>query len=134
LRAPAAASGIATAITTKRRSILKIIFGLLDSRAIWSRSTRPTAAPHVAPIRARTPAGRTHGENPRQVLPFDLAAASAYADVVTVRDNLDHPIDSFDAQIAAICRAQAATLATRNTKDFTHTGITIVDPWHGSAS
>lgn len=66
---------------------------------------------------------------PRQVLPFDLAAAGAYADVVAGRERLGHPIDGFDAQIAAICRTQAATLATRNTKDFADTGIGVVDPW-----
>jgi len=66
---------------------------------------------------------------PRQVLPFDLAAARAYADVVTVRESLGNPIDGFDAQIAAICRSQAAALATRNTKDFTDTGIATVNPW-----
>jgi predicted nucleic acid-binding protein len=69
---------------------------------------------------------------PRQVLPFDLAAANAYADVVTVRESLGNPIDGFDAQIAAICRSQAAALATRNTKDFTNTGISVVDPWQES--
>jgi predicted nucleic acid-binding protein len=69
---------------------------------------------------------------PRQVLPFDLAAANAYADVVTVRESLGNPIDGFDAQIAAICRSHAATLATRNTKDFTNTGVSVVDPWQES--
>lgn len=66
---------------------------------------------------------------PRQVLPFDLAAANAYADVVAGREAIGHPIDGFDAQIAAICRSQAATLATRNTKDFNDTGIALVNPW-----
>jgi predicted nucleic acid-binding protein len=70
---------------------------------------------------------------PRQVLPFDLAAAGSYADVVTVRESLGNPIDGFDAQIAAICRSQAATLATRNTKDFTETGIAVVNPWERTA-
>src|SRR3954447_5526587 len=49
---------------------------------------------------------------PRQVLPFDLAAAGAYADVVASRERTGNPIDAFDAQIAAICRSQAARLAT----------------------
>ena len=66
---------------------------------------------------------------PRQVLTFDLAAANTYADVVTTRDSLGNPIDGFDAQIAAICRSQAAALATRNTKDFVDTGITVINPW-----
>jgi len=71
---------------------------------------------------------------PRQVLPFDLAAAIAYADVVTGRERRGNPIDGFDAQIAAICRSQAATLATRNTKDFIDTGIRIVDPWQDTTT
>jgi predicted nucleic acid-binding protein len=66
---------------------------------------------------------------PRQVLPFDLAAADAYADIAAVRAKRGHPIDGFDAQIAAICRSQAAILATRNIKDFVDTGIDFVDPW-----
>jgi toxin FitB len=71
---------------------------------------------------------------PRQVLPFDLASASTYADVVVGRERQDDPIDGFDAQIAAICRSQAATLATRNTKDFAGTGISIIDPWQATTT
>jgi predicted nucleic acid-binding protein len=66
---------------------------------------------------------------PRQVLPFDLASASAYADIVASREKMGNPISGFDAQIAAICRSQAASLATRNTKDFLDTGISLLDPW-----
>ena len=40
-----------------------------------------------------------------QVLPFDPSAARHYADVVGGRDQLGLPIEGFDAQIAAICRA-----------------------------
>ena len=63
------------------------------------------------------------------MLPFDLAAAGAYADVVAERERLGNPIDGFDAQIAAICRSRAAALATRNGRDFTGTGVVVVDPW-----
>jgi len=63
--------------------------------------------------------------------PFDLAAAHVYADIVCVREGLGNPIDGFDAQIAAICRSQVATLATRNTRDFTDTGVALTDPWSG---
>jgi toxin FitB len=102
-----------------------------------------TTAVTVAEIRcgiARLPEGR-HREALRQaanevfgafagqVLPFDLAAANTYADVVAHRDGLGNPIDGFDAQIAAVCRVHVAILATRNTKDFTETGIAVVDPW-----
>jgi predicted nucleic acid-binding protein len=71
---------------------------------------------------------------PRQVLPFDLAAAGAYADIVASRESRGMPIDGFDAQIAAICRSQAATLATRNTKDFVQTEVSTIDPWQSPAA
>lgn len=63
------------------------------------------------------------------VLAFDHDAAAAYAPLVHRRDQRGMPIDGFDAQIAAICAIHPATLATRNVKDFEHTGITLVDPW-----
>jgi predicted nucleic acid-binding protein len=64
------------------------------------------------------------------VLAFDAAAAFRYGAIVSGRDRVGAPIDGFDAQIAAICRVHAATLATRNVKDFEGTGIDVVDPWH----
>ena len=42
------------------------------------------------------------------------------------------PIDGFDAQIAAICRAENALLATRNLKDFIDTGLDLVNPWRSN--
>lgn len=64
-----------------------------------------------------------------RVEPFDVLAADQYADVVAVRERLGHPISTSDAQIAAICRVLDATLATRNTFDFTDTGVDLIDPW-----
>lgn len=64
-----------------------------------------------------------------QILPFDAAAAEQYGLVVSRRDALGLPIDGFDAQIAAICRARGATLATRNTADFHETGVEVLNPW-----
>jgi toxin FitB len=66
---------------------------------------------------------------PDQVLPFDNAAASAYADLVAQRERMGNPIDGFDGQIAAICHSHGGLLATRNVKDFRHTGIATTDPW-----
>lgn len=63
------------------------------------------------------------------VLPFDAAAADQYASVVVEREHTGKPIAGFDAQIAAICRSRRAALATRNTTDFTHLGLDIIDPW-----
>lgn len=63
------------------------------------------------------------------ILPFDDAAASAHAEILTARDRAGHPISTADAQIAAICRAHQATLATHNTTDFAGTGIDLINPW-----
>jgi predicted nucleic acid-binding protein len=64
-----------------------------------------------------------------QVLPFDAPAAMEYDRLVFGRDVAGHPIDGFDAQIAAICRSRGAELATWNIKDFDGTGIVVLDPW-----
>ncbi|MDP9799610.1 putative nucleic acid-binding protein [Catenuloplanes nepalensis] len=66
---------------------------------------------------------------PAQILPFDLAAANAYAEITANRKRLGRTISASDAQIAAICNSRPATLATRNIKDFTDTGIALLDPW-----
>lgn len=64
-----------------------------------------------------------------QVLAFDIHAAAQFAMIAADRRRRGRPIDPADGQIAAICRALDATLATRNTKDFEGTGIDLVDPW-----
>ena len=63
------------------------------------------------------------------VLPFDAGAAVHYARIARHRDEAGLPIGGFDAQIAAICRAHGAALATRNSKDFLETGVEVIDPW-----
>jgi hypothetical protein len=63
------------------------------------------------------------------VLPFDAGAAVHYARIARHRDEAGLPIGGFDAQIAAICRARGAALATRNIKDFLETGVEVIDPW-----
>ena len=64
-----------------------------------------------------------------QVLPFDSSAATHYPEVVGGRAQIGLPIDGFDGQIASICRAHGAALATRNLTDFRHTDVTLIDPW-----
>jgi predicted nucleic acid-binding protein len=65
----------------------------------------------------------------RAILPFDHAAALAYADIVVQRERAGRPIATADAQIAAISREQHATLATRNGRDFDDLGLDLIDPW-----
>lgn len=63
------------------------------------------------------------------IQPFDTRAAAWFGPVMVRRAGLGLPIEGFDAQIAAICRALGAALATRNVKDFVETGIDVIDPW-----
>jgi hypothetical protein len=48
---------------------------------------------------------------------------------VSERESLGTPINGFDAQMAAICSVNQATLVTRNIKDFHDTGINLINPW-----
>lgn len=107
------------------------------SNGLW------TTAVTVAEIRyglRRMPAGRRRtvlsaaadeifSEFAEAILPFDVAAASVYPDVVVGRERAGLPIELPDAQIAAICLAAGASLATRNTKDFHGTGVELINPW-----
>lgn len=64
-----------------------------------------------------------------RILAFDDDAAGHYADIVVRRERRGMTVSMADAQIAAVCRAHSAVLATRNTKDFTYAGINILNPW-----
>ena len=64
-----------------------------------------------------------------RVLPFDSAAASAFAEIAGSRRKAGRPIGQSDAQIAAIAQSRKATLATRDTADFAGCAVTVVDPW-----
>ena len=62
-------------------------------------------------------------------LPFGSEAAAAYAAIAAARRAAGRPISQFDCQIAAICRANGAAVATRNTTDFQGCGVQVIDPW-----
>jgi predicted nucleic acid-binding protein len=63
------------------------------------------------------------------LLSFTAEAAMAYSVVMRDRRRAGLPIGVADAQIAAICLVEQAALATRNTQDFTHTGVKLINPW-----
>ena len=67
------------------------------------------------------------------ILTFDDHAAREFAKVSAIRKSAGRPISEFDAMIAAIARVHRAALATRNTGDFEHCGIRLVDPWTARA-
>ncbi len=57
------------------------------------------------------------------VLAFDIDSSAHYPYILAARRRAGRPICAFDAQIAALCRQYEAVLATRDTADFTDTGI-----------
>jgi predicted nucleic acid-binding protein len=64
-----------------------------------------------------------------RILPFDEEAARRFSKIVAARDGMGRPISQFDAMIAAIASSRRLAVATRNTNDFNHCGIRIIDPW-----
>jgi predicted nucleic acid-binding protein len=64
-----------------------------------------------------------------RVLPFDSAAAEAYAPLAVRRRQTGNMMPQFDAQIAAIAHSRGAAVATRNVADFANLELKIVDPW-----
>ncbi|WP_107671023.1 type II toxin-antitoxin system VapC family toxin [Cyanothece sp. BG0011] len=64
-----------------------------------------------------------------RILAFDQQAAICFAKIASQRRQKGIPISQADAQIAAICAAKQATLATRNVTDFRDCEIVIINPW-----
>jgi predicted nucleic acid-binding protein len=64
-----------------------------------------------------------------RILPFDRAAAAEFGTIAATRRKAGLQIKVFDTQIAAIARAHRAAVATRDTADFEHSGIEIINPW-----
>lgn len=65
-----------------------------------------------------------------RVLPFDVGAATHYAELVAERERQGRPISVSDGQIAGICRHHDVALATRNVRDFEAGGVALIDPWN----
>ena len=64
-----------------------------------------------------------------RVLSFSAESALDYADIVTTRRAAGNPVGAQDAIIAAVTRCHGATLATRNTRDFSGVGVPLINPW-----
>lgn len=63
------------------------------------------------------------------ILAFDRLAAREFAAIAASRRKAGQIVGLFDIQIAAIARANQAAIATRDTRDFEGTGVTIINPW-----
>ena len=64
-----------------------------------------------------------------RILPFDRAAAQAYAVIAASRRATGMPVKYSDCQIAAIARSRGLSVATRNVRDFEGCGIDVINPW-----
>ena len=64
-----------------------------------------------------------------RILPFDEAAAQAFARVHAAARKAGNPITFADCAIAASATACGFAIATRNVRDFKGTGVSIIDPW-----
>ncbi len=73
---------------------------------------------------------------PDRILAFDRSAAREYAEIMAHRRALGRPMDrhKLDCQIAAIARANGATVATRNVRDFADCRIEIINPWEAAGT
>jgi predicted nucleic acid-binding protein len=66
----------------------------------------------------------------RRVLPFDIEAAIAYADIFAARRWAGRPAAIVDLMIAAVAYCRNASVVTRNTADFEACGVATVNPWN----
>jgi hypothetical protein len=64
-----------------------------------------------------------------RMLSFDSHAARNYGRLLAQRRTAGRPMSQSDVQIAAIAIEHKATLVTRNTRDFAHSDIELLNPW-----
>jgi toxin FitB len=68
-----------------------------------------------------------------RIIPFDVAAARAYAEVVTRARRQGHAISVADGQIAAIAAARSLRVASRDEAPFQAAGLDVINPWNAQA-
>lgn len=64
-----------------------------------------------------------------RVLPFDLNASQAYADLMAKGRAAGKAIGKADGYIAATAAARGLIVATRDTSPFEAAGLNIINPW-----
>lgn len=69
-----------------------------------------------------------------RILPFDSAAANAYAVIASRRRARGHVVGQSDTQIAAIALSLGMAVATRNVRHFTDCGVELINPWSGGGT
>ena len=64
-----------------------------------------------------------------RVLPFDMDAAIAYADIFAARRRAGRPTATVDLIIASVARSHNASVVTRDISGFEGCGLTVINPW-----
>lgn len=64
-----------------------------------------------------------------RIVPFDVAAAEAYAKVVILARRNGYAITVADGQIAAIAASQNLKIASRDETPFQAAGLVVINPW-----
>jgi hypothetical protein len=64
-----------------------------------------------------------------RVLPFDLDASKAYAELMARARAAGLAIGNADGYIAATAAARGLMVATRDTRPFQAAGLAVIDPW-----
>ena len=62
-------------------------------------------------------------------LALGMSESVAAGEVLGARAAIGRPITTADAQLAGMCLVWGASLATRNTKDFTGVDVRLINPW-----
>jgi toxin FitB len=65
-----------------------------------------------------------------RIIPFDVAAAEAYAKVVVSARRQGHAISVADGQIAAIAASRDLSVASRDETPFQAAGLAVINPWN----
>jgi predicted nucleic acid-binding protein len=69
------------------------------------------------------------------MLPFTHATARVWAEMTAKSESQGRPLALIDSLIAATALENGLTLVTRNVKDFSTSGVDVVNPWmQGSAN
>lgn len=69
-----------------------------------------------------------------RLLPFDAAAAGAFATLVSKARAAGRAIGFADGQIAATAAVHQLIVATRDTRPFADLGLAVIDPWVAGAA
>ncbi|MET0505297.1 MAG: type II toxin-antitoxin system VapC family toxin [Luteibacter sp.] len=106
------------ALFTTSISHAEIMFGIRCLPAGQRRDVLDATARHILDV---VFSGR--------VLNFDRDAADCYAALAAARRAKGQSLAMADAMIAGIARSRGARIATRNVRDFSDTGVEVLDPW-----